>query len=234
MSLWESLALGGLARFVLALALLGLLRLLALTVLGFLQALRQAGDRRIPWRQVVGSTLAWLFPVRRLPRARWAYSLASYLFHIGLLIASLFLSNHIRLFEQHLGLRYPALFKPLLDGLTLLAIVAGSVLLLYRLFSPHSRRLSRPADYLLLLLLLSILTSGYLAGRPWNPFPYNGLMLWHTLNGMLLVAVIPFSKLAHCLLYPLIRLGSEIAWHFRPQAGEQVVRALHGVEGRRL
>jgi len=234
MSLWETLALGGAARFVLVLALLGLLRLLVLTALDFVQALRQAGDRRLPLRQILASTFSWLFPFRRLPRARRAYSLASYLFHIGLLIASLFLSNHIRLFEQHLGLRYPALYKPLLDGLTLLAIAAGSVLLLYRLFSPSSRRLSRLPDYLLLLILLNILASGYLAGRPWNPFPYNGLMLWHTLNGLVLVAVIPFSKLAHCLLYPLIRLGSEIAWRFRPQAGERVVQALHGMEGRRL
>jgi hypothetical protein len=76
--------------------------------------------------------------------------------------------------------------------------------------------------------------SGYLAGRPWNPITYDGLMLFHTLNGLLLLLAAPFTKISHCVLYPLIRLGTEIAWHFTPQGGSRVVRTLHGPQERKI
>jgi hypothetical protein len=89
-------------------------------------------------------------------------------------------------------------------------------------------------DYLLLVLILDIFVSGFVAGRAWNPFPYDGLMLFHSLNGLLLLALIPFTKIAHCVLYPLIRLSGEIAWRFTPQGGSRTVETLYGPEGRRL
>ncbi|MEW6404280.1 MAG: hypothetical protein AB1649_20980, partial [Chloroflexota bacterium] len=61
-----------------------------------------------------------------------------------------------------------------------------------------------------------------------------GLMLFHTLNGMALLLIAPFTKVAHCVLFPLIRLASEVAWHFTPQGGEQVIQTLHGTQGRKL
>jgi hypothetical protein len=54
------------------------------------------------------------------------------------------------------------------------------------------------------------------------------------LNGLLLLAVIPFTKIAHCVLYPLIRLSSEIGWRFTPHGGSQSVQSLYGPEGRKI
>jgi hypothetical protein len=51
---------------------------------------------------------------------------------------------------------------------------------------------------------------------------------------MLMLVVVPFSKISHCVLYPLIRLATEIAWHFVPQGGAEVVKTLHGPQGRRI
>jgi len=89
-------------------------------------------------------------------------------------------------------------------------------------------------DYLLLVLVLNIFISGFVAGRAWNPVPYDSLMLFHTLNGGILLLITPFTKVAHCVLFPLIRLGSEIAWRFTPQGGDEVVKTLHGPQGRKI
>jgi hypothetical protein len=36
------------------------------------------------------------------------------------------------------------------------------------------------------------------------------------------------------VLYPLIRLGSEIAWHLAPQGGSDVIKTLYGSQGRKI
>jgi nitrate reductase gamma subunit len=136
--------------------------------------------------------------------------------------------------QANIGFSWIAITKPVLDILTLVGILGMSALLLFRLYIYGSRQLSKAADYLLLLLLLNIFLSGFLAGRPWNPIPYNGLMLFHTLNGMALALVTPFTKIAHCVLFPLIRLGTEVAWHFTPQGGSETVKSLHGPQGRKI
>jgi nitrate reductase gamma subunit len=234
MPTWLVLAKGPIFRFVLAILALGLLRLVVLTAAEMIAAVRRAGDRRLPYLQIARQTLIWLVPVRRLGRSRSGYSIASFVLHLGVLLVGLFLVNHLDLLEANTGLSWWAIPKPVLDGLTLAAILAGGFLLLYRLYMVSSRRLSRAADYLLLVLILNIFISGYLAGRPWNPISYNSLMLFHTLNGLVLLAIVPFSKIAHCVLYPLIRLGTEIAWHFTPQGGSEVLQALHGEQGRKI
>jgi hypothetical protein len=89
-------------------------------------------------------------------------------------------------------------------------------------------------DYILLLLLLSLFVSGYIAGRPWNPIPYDSLMLFHTLTGIVIIVLTPFTKIAHCVLFPLIRLASEMAWHLTPRGGTDVIQTLYGPEGRKI
>ena len=234
MPTWMVLAKGPVFRFVLAILALGLLRLAILTAGEMIAALRRAGDRRLPYRQIARQTLTWLVPVTRLHRHRAGYSIASFTFHLGLLLVGLFLRSHLEFLQANTGLSWWAIPKPVLDGLSLAAIFGGGYLLLHRLYVASSRRLSRAADYLLLILILNIMISGYLAGRPWNPVSYDGLMLFHTLNGLVLLALVPFSKVSHCVLYPLIRLGTEIAWHFTPQGGSDVIQALHGEQGRKI
>jgi hypothetical protein len=154
--------------------------------------------------------------------------------HLGIIFAGLFLSNHIAILRANTGIAWPTIYRPILDGLTLMAIVAGAYLLLYRIYVWGSRSMSKALDYVLLLLILNIFVSGYVAGRVWNPIPYDTLMLFHTLNGVVLLILIPFTKIAHCVLYPLIRLGSEIAWHLTPQGGSDVIKTLYGPEERKI
>lgn len=234
MPTWILLAKGPALRFVLGICALGLLRLLLLTILDLIAAMRRAGDRRLPVRQIARQTLSWMAPVTRLHRSRPVYSFASFVLHLGVLFGGFFLANHLDILKDSLGVSWPALPKPALDALTLAALIGGAYLLFYRLYAVSSRRLSKLGDYLLLVILLNIMASGYIAGQSWNPVPYNDLMLFHTLNGAVLLLVMPFTKIAHCVLYPLIRLGSEIAWHFPPGGGEQVIQTLYGPEGRKI
>jgi len=227
MPTWMLLAKGPIFLFVLTVLLLGVLRLMILTAWDIIVAIRRAGDRRLPYRQIALQTVLWLLPFNKLHRNRAGYSIASISLHLGLLIVSLFLRNHLDILQENIGLSWVAIAKPVLDMLTLIGILGIVFLLLYRLYITNSRRLSRTADYLLLLLLLNIFLSGYLAGRAWNPIPYDGLMLFHTLNGMALLLVTPFTKIAHCVLFPLIRLGTEVAWHFVPQNGTKPVQPLN-------
>lgn len=231
---WLSIAYGPLLRFALALLILGLLRLVILTILDIAMALRRAGEARLPYRTLASETLSWLLPFRRIHRSRRGYSYASFTMHLAILSSAFCLSNHLEILKSQTGLYWPALPRPLLDLLALAGIFAMSYLLLQRILARSSRQLSRGLDYSLLLLLLTLFLSGYLAGRPWNPVPYNSLMLFHTLIGGLLMIIIPFTKIAHCLLYPLIRLGSAVAWRFTPHGGGEAVQQLYGAEGRRI
>jgi len=234
MPTWMLLAKGPAFLFVLTVLLLGLLRLMILTAWDIIVAIRRAGDRRLPYRQIAFQTVLWLLPFNKLHRNRAGYSVASISLHMGILIVSLFLRNHLDILQENIGLSWITITKPILDVLTLTGILGIVFLLLYRLYVTNSRRLSRTADYLLLLLILNIFISGYLAGRAWNPIPYDGLMLFHTLNGMALLLLTPFTKVAHCVLFPLIRLGTEVAWHFVPQNGRKTVQSLHEPQGRNI
>ncbi len=234
MPTWMTLAKGPAFLFALTFVILGLLRLIFLTTWDIVSAIRRAGDRRLPYRQIALQTILWLLPFNRLHRNRAGYSIASFSLHIGILVVSLFLRNHLDILEANIGFSWIAIAKPILDVLTLIGILGISALLLYRLYVIGSRQLSKAVDYLLLLILLNIFLSGFLAGRPWNPIPYDGLMLFHTVNGMVLAMLAPFTKIAHCVLFPLIRLGTEVAWHFTPMGGSETVKTLHGPQGRKI
>lgn len=234
MPTWMTLAKGPAFLFVLTVLTLGLLRLIFLTTWDIIAAIRRAGDKYLPYRQIALQTVSWLLPFKRLHRNRAGYSLASFSLHVGILVVSLFLRNHLDILEANIGLAWIAISKPILDALTLVGIFGIGALLVFRLYVYGSRQLSQAADYLLLLILLNIFLSGFLAGRPWNPIPYDGLMLFHTVNGMALALLTPFTKIAHCVLFPLIRLGTEVAWHFKPLGGSETVKTLHGPEGRKI
>ena len=234
MPAWLNLSTGPVARFVLVVLVLGLLRLAILSVWGIISAIRCAGDRNIPLRRILLETVSWLFPIRHIHKTRRWYSYASYGFHVGILVVSPFLVNHLDLMQDNLGFSWAAISKPVLDLLTILTIACGLFLLLHRIYVLGSRKLSRAMDYLLLVFILNIFISGFVAGRSWNPFPYGATMLFHSLNALLLLALIPFTKIAHCVLYPLIRLSSEIAWRFARQGGSETIQALYGPEGRKI
>jgi nitrate reductase gamma subunit len=216
---------GPLFRFAVAVAILGLLRHLVLSLWGLRQARRRAGDPNFSWGQVIARTFATLNPVRYFFGNRWLYSIISTLFHVGLILVPIFLAGHIRLWQRGLGFSWPALPAQVADVLTLLTVGAALALIVGRVGVGVARHLSRPQDFILPpLIALEFLSGFFLAHPARNPFDLQALTLVHVWVGNLLLLVTPFTKIAHCVLLPMSQFVSEMAWRLVPGAGHAVVK----------
>ncbi len=226
---WLAWARGPLFVAALVVMVLGLARVVALNAAALATLIRRsrANGRSIPWGRVLRGTLVALRPVPIGSGARPLFSLASVVFHVGILVVPIGLGAHVMLWERGVGFGWPTLSAATADVLTLVAIGAALLLLVLRLGTSMSRALSRPQDYLVLLLILTPFVSGYLAMHPLvNPWSYDAVMLVHVLSGNLILVLVPFTKISHVALLPLSQLIAELGWHLRPGAGELVALEL--------
>ena len=226
MDAWLDFARGPLFRFAIAVLVLGVLRHIVLAIVSIRTALGRAGDKSLPWKQLRRTTLAWIFPLKHLTHKR-VFTIASVAFHVGLILAPLFLMGHVQLVERSIGISWPTLPAVIADILTLTAIAGILVVLGARLSSQAARSLTRPYDILILGLVFLPLATGFLAMHTGlNPFAFELTLLFHFLSGSILLALIPFTKLVHVVFFPATQLISEVGWRFRPDAGERVAKAL--------
>lgn len=213
----------------LSLMILGLARLVILEILEMAGAWIGMRDKNIPWSQNIKTFFAWLFPVRLLPRIRPVFSLASFLFHIGLIIVPLFLAEHIRLWDRGIGLAWPGLGRGAADFFTLLTMAACLVLIGIRVLHKPTRVLSGFWDYALLVILFIPFAGGYAMIHPrWLFLEWNSMMLIHVLSGELVFVLMPFTKLSHVVLFPFDRVSSDFFWRFPADGPDRVAAALHG------
>ncbi len=228
---WLEMAQGPLFSAALLIMLLGLSRHVILQVSNLvLRKGRRLGN--VPWNKVIADTLTWAFPIRHLIPGTVVFSIVSFLFHIGVIIVPVFLADHVALWEAFFGVGLPAIGIGLADSLTLLTITCVLLLLAFRIFMRRLRVMSRWSDYILLIMVGLPFVSGYLAAHPEaNPFPWKLVMLVHFLSADALLLVIPFSKLAHIVLFAFDRI-SVLHWQLRPGAGDKVAEALFGKEAR--
>jgi hypothetical protein len=222
---------GPLFRFSVALALLGIARFAFLGAWGVWQIRRRAGDKRLALRQWIVQTFVVLNPVRWFRGSRWLYSMLSAAFHVGVILVPALLLGHVQLWRRGLGVGWPALPATLADVLTLVTAFTGLALVFGRAWSVASRRLGRPQDWLLPPLISAQFLSGWFLSHPGsNPFDFSWLTLAHVWLGDALLALTPFTKIAHCVLLPFSQLVSEMAWRLVPGSGRDVVKTL-GKEG---
>jgi nitrate reductase gamma subunit len=208
----------------------GLLR--HVVVQGYLLAGSEARRQGTQWRRVLGDSAAWLVPVRHLVRGTLLLTVASFAFHVGAIVTMLLFEGHIALWEGYLGVDLPAVGAGVADALTLVALVCGMALLAYRIVVPRARQLSGAKDHAVLIVTLLPFLTGYLAAHPvYSPLPWTHTLLLHVLSGELLFLTIPFSKLAHMVLFPFVRI-SPVYWHLQPGAGAEAAEALYGKPGR--
>jgi nitrate reductase gamma subunit len=157
---------------------------------------------------------------------------ASFLFHVGAVVVPVFLTAHVALWSDFLGASLPALSEGAADLLTVLTVVCIVVLFVYRLTTPRARALSQVSDFMILALVMAPFLTGFMAAHPIvNPLPWSWMMLVHILSAEVLLIAVPFTKLAHVVLFPFDRL-SELHWQLRPGAGDRVAAALFGEEAR--
>ena len=219
---------GPLFRLSLAVMVLGLVRIVALDLFAAWMAFRRAGDKTIPWGFVGRRTLRWMFPIKHAFTNRPFYGLLSILFHIGLLLVPLFLYAHVELWRSSLGFGWWTLPKIVADVLTITTILTALGLLIGRLTSPASRFISRMQDYLWPLLIMLPFLSGFIcANVAIGASTYQLLMLTHIVAAELIFILMPFTKIAHCVLQPLSQLISGIAWRFPANTDDDICMTLN-------
>lgn len=227
MESWIEFGRGPLFRLAFSLMVLGLLRAVLLSFVQIAEALGKSRDKCVQWKEILRQTACWLLPAGRLWRKRPIYSTLSFAFHIGLLAVPLFLAAHVLLWKKTLGFAWPALPREVADWLTLLAIVTGLALFISRVANPRTRALSRGQDYFWPLLLVVPFATGYVCSHSaLRPGLYQNLMLIHVYAADLILVLVPFTKIAHCVLAPMSQLVSAIAWKFVPGAGDRVAATL--------
>jgi nitrate reductase gamma subunit len=219
---------GPLFRLTFALMILGLLRIFILDVWGLIEAYSKAGDKTVPWGSAIKKTINWLIPINRAAKTRPFYSLSSILFHVGLILVPIFLFAHVQLWKQSLGFGWITLSKSWADILTVSTIVFGILLFIGRVASKESRFISRKQDYLWPLLLIIPFITGFIcANMAIGPQGYQVSMLIHILSGELIFILLPFTKIAHCVIMPLSQFIIAVAWRFPPGTDEDVVITLN-------
>ncbi len=230
MEAWIEWARGPLFWAALTFMILGLLRHVVITLLEVNRAIRRAGDKDLPYRQVARATVSWIVPVRKLSN-RVVLSLRSVAFHISILLVPLFLAGHIALWERGTGMSWPALPNLVADILTIAAVLTSALLVVQRAMARASRSLSRFQDYAIPPVIAVPFVSGLLVMHPeWSPIPYATVLLVHVISADLVLILIPLTKISHCALLPLTQVVSELAWRFPPESGSRVGATL-GKEG---
>lgn len=226
MDAWIDLARGPFFRLSLLICVLGLAFRVGNAALQIALAWRRAGDRDLPIGSVIRAASQWLFP-HRLIATRPLYSLASFLFHVGIVLLPIFLAGHIALLRGIAPPWWPTLPPTLADILTVVAVLAVGALLLGRAASRAARALTTAQDVAVLGLLLVVLVCGFLAANPqFSPLDARTVLFLHIASGDLALLLTPFTKLVHCALVPLSHLLGEVGWHFPAESGRHVAIAL--------
>ncbi|MBN1212560.1 MAG: hypothetical protein JXA92_08275 [candidate division Zixibacteria bacterium] len=219
---------GPLFRLTFAVMVLGLARVLILDLLEIFRAYYRAGDKTVPWGQVITRSIEWLVPVRLVFKRRPVYSLFSMLFHVGLLLVPIFLYAHVQLWRDDLGFGIPTLPYAWAYGLTVLTIFAAAALIIGRILNRTSSFLSRKQDYLWPIVLLIPFVTGFVCAHMGvSASAYRFFMLMHVLSAELIFVLIPFTKIAHCVLMPLSQVVANVAWKFPPETDDKVCTTLN-------
>ena len=130
--------------------------------------------------------------------------IGGYIFHLGFFITLLLFSPHIVFFQNMLGLSWPALSNGVIEVTAILSIGALIALGVQRFLNPVRRFLSTFQDWLVWLVTLLPLLSGYLLLH--NPmFTYTTMLALHILSVELLLVIFPFTKLMHAFTFIVSR-----------------------------
>jgi len=156
------------------------------------------------------SLLHWLVPFNsRNMRMHPVLTIVSFVFHACLLATPLFVIGHSVLWRQSWGIQWWSLPDAAADRMTLMVVVAGGFLLLRRAVLPEVRNVTSWKDTLLILIVIAPFLTGFVAHHQW--LPYETLIVLHIVTGVLWLAAIPFTWLAHMLWFVFTRayMGSE-------------------------
>lgn len=144
--------------------------------------------------------------------------IAGYTFHLGLLITLFFLEQHILLFKSIIGFGWPSLSPAIIDFTALISIAALIAVLFHRIMDPVVRQLTDYQDYLVWILTIAPLITGYLVMHPLVT-DYKSALILHIISAEVLLIASPFTKLSHMVTIFISR------WYNGAIAGYKGVRS---------
>jgi nitrate reductase gamma subunit len=146
------------------------------------------------------SIFHWLVPFGSVSlRKQPVMGAAFFVFHVCLFVVPLFLLAHNTLLHEAFGAALPSLPDWVSDILTVAFLASGVILLARRLVKPEVRILTTAWDYFLLVFTCLPFVTGFLAFHQVGPYPT--MLVAHLLCAEALLLLIPFTKLAHMVLF---------------------------------
>lgn len=156
------------------------------------------------------SILHWVTPfATKNWRQHPFLTITTFLFHICLVIAPVFLLSHIILWDESWDITWWSVPEGLADFMTLIVIAGCIFFLVRRLQLPEVRFVTSSSDFILLAIVVAPFITGFIAVH--QIFAYKAFFMAHILTGEIFLIVIPFTRLIHMVFSPLMRayMGSE-------------------------
>lgn len=156
------------------------------------------------------SIVHWILPFMSVnSRRNPILTIVTFLFHVSLICAPLFLLAHVVLWHEAWGIGWWFLSDPVADMMTLVVIGGCLFFGVRRNVQPEVRYLTSPADFWILVMVAAPFVTGFWAFHQWPGFRFMGIV--HILSGEIMLAAIPFTRLSHMLFFPFTRgyIGSE-------------------------
>lgn len=150
------------------------------------------------------SIFSWLLPYKaRSWRTHPGFTMIFFLFHIGLIVAPVFLQAHNFLLHMNFGFSLWTIPDATADFLTICVMLAAAFIVLRRIALPEVRILTDWKDVAVLAIAVAPFVTGFLAYH--EAGNYTFWLNAHILCGEILLIAIPFTKLSHFLLFFLSR-----------------------------
>jgi nitrate reductase gamma subunit len=157
-------------------------------------------DNELAVKGALRSIFHWLIPFySRNWQQRPGFAVATFAFHIGLVFVPLFLFAHVMIIKERFGISWPTLPGVVADALTIGMMIGALFLTLRRIAFPEVRILTTAYDYLIIAISVAPFLTGFLSAH--NVGDHDTWLLAHVIAGEIMLIAIPFTKLAHVVLF---------------------------------
>jgi nitrate reductase gamma subunit len=159
------------------------------------------------------SLLHWIVPFASLNmRKHPIMTVVTFLFHFCLILTPIFLTAHVVMLREPLGISWWTVPPLAADIMTIVVLIGGAFFIVRRIKLPEVRNVTDYSDYLLIAIVLAPFATGFIAYH--QLFAYKTMVILHIITGVLWLVAIPFTRLAHMLYFVFTRayMGSEFGF----------------------
>ena len=156
------------------------------------------------------SIIHWIIPFGSVNmRKNPVMTVATFAFHICLIITPIFLLSHIILIDESWDISWIALPDPVADIMAIVVIATCLFFLIRRLISPEVQYVTSMSDYWILAIVAAPFITGFYAYHQWPG--YTIALILHILTGEIMLVAIPLTRLSHMIfsIFSRAYAGSE-------------------------